>query len=93
MKRGYLPFCSFWQLFAKCRLTGVNSTAQIWPHRGSWDTDVVVMTLFSKITGEVDKADAAFDALVRPRSRPSARSSLPSTSRFLFTFSPDGLSR
>ena len=41
------------------------------------------MTLFSKITGEVDKADAAFDALVRPRLHSSALRA-PSTEDFIF---------
>jgi len=41
------------------------------------------MTLFSKITGEVDKADAAFDALVRPRLHSSALRT-PSTEDFIF---------
>jgi len=50
---------------------------------GPRDTVVVVMTLFSKITGEVDKADAAFDALVRPRLHSSALRT-PSTEDFIF---------
>jgi len=73
---------------------GSYEPVQIWPRqrvpRDTVVVVVVVMTLFSKITGEVDKADAAFDALVRPRLHSSALRA-PSTEDFIFP--PRGSSR